>query len=181
MGRTYEKERIAALSAGLAIVILVWLVAGAFTSDWIASLGNYPIWFYGPVTLAAWAGASVTSYALIIRAQRRSPALRPDHEEATRAARMAATGNLSRVPECAEEVAAAEKDKLAALMGGFAITIALWLAVLSFAPAEWLVAIQNASPWVYSVASLVLWSASAELMYVGFRRSRQHRSIPHAH
>ncbi|MGO9453644.1 MAG: hypothetical protein ACLQDV_21730 [Candidatus Binataceae bacterium] len=181
MHRTHEKERVAALSAGLAITVLVWLAAEAFTPDWIASLGEYSIWFYGPVSLAAWALASVISYALIIRAQRRNPALCPEHEEKTRATRMAATGDLSRVPECEEEVDAAEKDKLAALMGGFAITIAVWLAALSFAPEGWLDAIQNVSPWVYSVASMALWSVSAELMYLGFRRSRHHSSIPHAH
>jgi hypothetical protein len=182
MKRTYEKERVAALGAGLAIVVLTWMAMEAFASDWIQSLGALSIWLYGPISAAGWGVMSIISYALIIRAQRRNPALCPEHEEATRMARLAATGNLTKVPECIEEVDALEKDKLAALMGGFAITIAAWLAVFSFAPTQWLDGIVNISPWIYCLASFAVWSGSAELIYWSFRRSHhQHSSIPHAH
>jgi hypothetical protein len=180
MKRTHEKERIAALSAGLAIVVLVWIAGEAFASDWIESLRVRSIWLYGPITAATWGSLSVISYLLIIRAQRRNPALCPEHEETTREARGAATGDLRKAPKCIEEVDTLEKDKLAALMGGFAITIAAWLAVLSFAPPEWLDSIASLSPWIYCLMSIAVWSGSAHLMYWGFRRGRQaHSSIPH--
>jgi hypothetical protein len=182
MKRTYEKERVAALSAGLAIVVLAWMAMEAFASDWTESLGVLSIWLYGPISAAAWGLLSLISYALIIRAQRRNPALCPEHEEATREARLAATGELTKVPKCIEEVDALEKDKLAGLMGGFAITIAAWLAILSFVPPASLDGIVGISPWIYCLASIAVWSVSAELMYWSFRRSRQqHSSTPHAH
>jgi hypothetical protein len=181
MKRIYEKERVAALSAGLAIVVLAWMALQAFASDWIESLGARSIWLYGPISAVAWGLSSLISYALIIRAQRRNPALCPEHEEATREARLAATGELTKVPKCIEDVDALEKDKLAALMGGFAITIAAWLAVFSFAHLEWLYSIVSISPWIYCLATMVVWWGSAELMYWSVRRSRQHHSsITHA-
>jgi hypothetical protein len=181
MKRTYEKERVAALSAGLATVVLVWTGMQAFAPDWIESLGARSIWLYGPISAAAWGLFSLISYALIIRAQRRNPALCPEHEEATREARRA-TCELTKIPKCIEYVDELEKDKLAALMGGFAIAIAAWLAVLSFAPLEWLYGIVSLSPWIYCLATMVLWWGSAELMYWSFRRSRQQDlSIPRAH
>jgi hypothetical protein len=179
MKTTHEKERVGALSAGLAVVILIWIAGEAFASEWIGSLGGLSIWLYGPITAAAWGLFSTISYVLILRAQRRNPLLCPEHEEAARAARGAATGELAKVPKCIEEVDALEKDKLAALMAGFAITIAAWLAVLSFGPFQWLASI---SPWIYWVTSIALWSGSAELMYWGFRSHRLHlSSIPGRH
>jgi hypothetical protein len=181
MKRTHEKERVAALSAGLAIVVLFWMAAEAFASNWVESLGILSIWLYGPITAAAWGLLSISSYLLIVRAQRRNPALCPEHEEATREARGAATGDLTKVPKCIEEADALEKDQLGGLMGGFAVTIAAWLAVLSFAPLKWLDSIASATPWIYCLASIALWFGSAELMYWSFRRGRQaHSSIPGA-
>jgi hypothetical protein len=67
----------------------------------------------------------------------------------------------------------------AALMGGFAITIAGWLTVLSFAPLEWL---DGISPWIYCLATMLVWWGSAEFTCWSVRRGRQHRSsITHAH
>jgi hypothetical protein len=181
MKKTHEKERVAALSAGLAIVVLVWMAAEAFASDWIESLGVLSIWLYGPITAAAWGLLSCISYLLIVRAEQRNPALCPEHEEATREARGAATGDLRKIPKCIEQVDALEKDKLAALMGGFAITIAGWLALLSFAPLAWLDSIVTITPWIYCLASMAVWFGSAELMYWIFRRARlATSSIPHA-
>lgn len=181
MKRAYEKERVAALSTGLAIVVLVWIGTEAFASDWMESLGALSIWFYGPISAAAWGILSLISYVLILRAQRRNPALCPEHEEAIRTARQATTGNLAKILKCIEDVDLVEKDKLAALTAGFAITIAAWLALLSLAPTDWLDVIVSRSPWIYCLASITVWSVSAELMYWGFRRSRQHHpSIPHS-
>ena len=181
MKRTYEKERVAALSAGLAIIVLAWTGAQAFASNWIDSLGVLSVWFYGPVSAAAWGLLSVISYVLIIRAQRRNPALCPEHEEVTRELRRK-TCPLTTMPRCIELVDQLERDKLGALMGGFAITIATWLALLSFAPRGWMDDIVSTSPWLYSLATMVLWWGSAELMYWGFRHGRhQDSSIPHAH
>jgi hypothetical protein len=176
--RPREKERVAALSVGFAIVVLVWIAAQAFAPEWIASLGTLSIWFYGPISAAAWALLSIISYTLIVRAQRRNPALCPEHEEATREARLAACADLAKIPECVEEVNAVEKDKLAALMAGFAITIASWLAIFSFVPSEWLDSL-SISPWLYSLASMAVWVGSAYLMYRGMRHKRpRHSSIP---
>jgi len=178
MKRAKEKERVAALSAGLAIVVLVWIAAQAFAPDRIASLGTLSIWLYGPISAAAWAVLSLISYALIVRAQRRNPALCPEHEEATREARLASCADLAKIPKCVEEVNALEKDKLAALTAGFAITIAAWLAIFSFIPMEWLES-AGISPWLYCLASVAVWASSAELMYWGFRRKRlRHSSVP---
>jgi hypothetical protein len=175
MKRTHEKERVAALSAGLAIVVLVWIAAEAFASGWIESIGVLSVWLYGPITAAVWGSLSVISYLLIVRAQRHNPALCPEHEEATREARGAATGELRKVPKCIEEVDALEKDQLAGLMSGFAITIAVWLALLSFAPPRWLDSIAGATPWIDCLVSIAVWSASAELMYRYFHASRRQR------
>ena len=181
MKRTYEKERVAALSAGLAIIVLAWIAVQAFASDWIYSIGVLSVWLYGPISAAAWALISAISYVLIIRAQRRNPALCPEHEEVTRELRRK-TCPLTTIPRCIELVDQLERDKLGALMGGFAITIATWLALLSFAPHDWLDGIVSTSPWIYSLASMVVWWGSAELMYWGFRHGRQQDSkITHAH
>jgi len=179
MKRAKEKERVAALSVGLAIVVLVWIAAQAFASDRIAALGTLSIWFYGPISAAAWGLLSLISYTLIVRAQRQNPALCPEHEEATREARLATCAHLAKIPKCVEEVNAVEKDKLAALTAGFAITIASWLAIFSFVPMEWLESATSVSPWLYCLASVAVWASSAELMYWGFRRKRlRHSSIP---
>ena len=181
MKRTYEKERVAALSAGLAIVVLFWTGAQAFASDWIDSLGARSVWFYGPVSAAAWGLISAVSYVLIVRAQGRNPALCPEHEEATREIRRK-TCELGKVPKCIEYVDQLERDKLGAVMGGFAITIAVWLALLSLSPPGFLDGIVSTSPWIYSLATMVLWWGSGQLMYWTFRRGRQQASsIPHAH
>ena len=179
MKRAKDKERVAALSVGLAIVVLVWVAAQAFASDRIAALGTLSIWFYGPISAVAWGLLSLISYTLIVRAQRRNPALCPEHEEATREARLAACADLAKIPKCVEEVNAVEKDKLAALMAGFAITIALWLAIFSFVPSQWLDFVISISPWLYCLASIAVWATSAELMYWGFRHKHlRHVSIP---
>jgi hypothetical protein len=164
MKRTYEKERVAALSAGLAIIVLAWTGAQAFASNWIDSLGVPSVWLYGP-----------------IRAQRRNPALCPEQEEVTRELRRK-TCELTKLPKCIEYVDELERDKLGALMAGFAVTIAAWLALLSFAPPGLLDSIVSTSPWIYSLATMLVWWGSAEFTYWIFRRGRQHRSsITHAY
>jgi hypothetical protein len=178
MKRGKEKERVAALSAGFAILVLFWLAAGAFASDWLAALGTLSVWLYGPISAAAWGLLSLVAYALIVRAQRRNPALCPEHEEATREARLAKCADLAKVPKCVEQVNAVEKDKLAALMAGFAITIALWIALFSFVPMAWLESI-GIAPWLYCLASIAVWVSSAQAMYWGLLRKRpRHSSIP---
>jgi hypothetical protein len=175
MKRTYEKERVAALSAGLAIIVLAWTGAQAFASNWVDSLGVHSVWLYGPISAAAWGLLSAISYVLIVRAQRRNPALCPEQEEVTRELRRK-TCELTKVPKCIEYVDQLERDKLGALMAGFAITIATWLALLSFAPHDWLDGIVSTSPWIYSLASMVVWWGSAEITYWGFRRGHRRRS-----
>jgi hypothetical protein len=181
MKRTHEKDRVAALSAGLASVVLFWMAAQAFASNWIYSLGARSIWFYGPISAAAWGFLSAFYYLLIIRAQRRNPALCPEHEEAIRELRRK-TCPLTKLPKCIEYVDQRERDRLAGLMSGFAITVAAWLAVLSLSPPGFLNGVVSTSPWLYSLATMVLWFGSGQLMYWNFRRSHQNRSsITHAH
>jgi hypothetical protein len=155
------------------------MAAEAFASNWVESLGGLSIWLYGPITALAWGLLSLISYLLIVRAQRGNPALCPEHEEATREARGRTTGELRKLPKCIEEVDAREKDRLAAVMGGFAIMIAAWLAVLSFAPLKWLDSIASASPWVHSLASMAVWFGSGQVMYRIFRRDSQAHSSIH--
>ena len=177
MGRTHEKERIAALAAGLAIVILVWSGLQAFFGSWVDSLGDLSPWLYGPVSVAVWGLLSLGCYGLIVRAQRRNPALCYEHEEATREARLRATGELRKTPPV-REASSAEQDKLAAVTGGFAITIAAWLAILSFG-FDWLAGLTNVSPWVYCLFSLLLWFTAGHVMYWNIRRSRRRASLRH--
>ncbi|HTR61947.1 MAG TPA: hypothetical protein VMH37_09610 [Candidatus Binataceae bacterium] len=177
MGRTHEKERIAALAAGLAIVILAWSGLQAFVGSWIDSLGDLSPWLYGPFSAAIWGLLSLGCYALIIRAQRRNPALCYEHEEATREARLRATGELRKTPPL-REANALEQDKLAAVTGGFAITIAAWLAILSFG-FDWLAGLRGVSPWAYCLVSLAIWFTAGHAMYWSIRRSRRRASLPH--
>jgi hypothetical protein len=181
MKRTHEKERIAALSAGLAIIVLAWTAAQAFASAWIDSLGVFSVWLYGPLSAAAWGLLSAVTYVLIVRAQQRNPALCPEHEEMTREERRK-TCELAKVPKCIEYVDKIERDRLGAIMGGFAITIAVWLALMSFVPLGFLDGVVTSTPWIYSLATMALWWGSAELMYWTFRRGHQpDSSIPEAH
>ena len=175
MKRTYEKERVAALSAGLAIVVLAWTGAQAFASDWINTLNVPSVWLYGPISAAAWGLLSAISYVLITRAERLNPALCPEHEEVTRELRRK-TCELTKVPKCIEYVDQLERDKLGAVMGGFAITIAAWLALLSFSPPGLLDGIVSTSPWIYSLATMLVWFGSAQFTYWSFRRGRQQDS-----
>ncbi len=177
MPRTRDKERIASLAAGLAIVILGWSGMQAFAGGWIDSLGDLSPWLYGPVSVAIWGLLSLGCYALIVRSQRRNPALCYEHEEATREARLRATGELRKTPRV-RDVSLAEQDKLAALTGGFAITIAAWLSILSFG-FDWLAGLTGVSPWVYCFVSLAIWFTAGHLMYWSIRRSRRRASIPH--
>ena len=175
MKRTYEKERVAALCAGLAIIVLAWTGAQAFASDWINTLSVPSVWLYGPISAAAWGLLSAISYILITRAERRNPALCPEHEEAMRELRRK-TCELTKVPKCIEYVDQLERDKLGAVMGGFAITIATWLALLSFAPRGLLDGIVSTSPWIYSLATMLVWFGSAQFTYWSFRRGRHQDS-----
>jgi len=179
MPGTHEKERIAAITAGFAIVILIWAGLQAFAGNWVDSIGALSPWLYGPVSMAAWGVLSVASYAFIVRSQRRNPALCHEHEETIREARLAATGELRKVPERVSEASVAERDKLAAVTGGFAITMAVWLAILSFGFDRLAGLSAGLSPWTYCLFSFALWFTSGHLMYWNIRRSR-HPSTPHA-
>jgi hypothetical protein len=177
MYKAHAKDRIAALSAGLAITILLGEAAESFLPGWVGSLGNVSLWRHGSIFLGAWGVASAISYSLMIRAQRQNPRLHQGQEAAGHTAEPPATG-LAIAPERRREIIAAERDSLAALLGGFAIMIAAWLVVLSYAPLEWLA--ENAAPWENIAASLAVWSVSSELIHVGIRRGRWRSSIPRA-
>ena len=175
--RTHEKERIAALVAGLAIVILAWSGLQAFAGGWMDSFSDLSPWLYGPVSVAIWALLSLGCYGLIVRSQRRNPALCYEHEEAIRQARLRTTGELRKIPPVCD-VSVTEQDKLAALTGGFAITIAAWLAILSFG-FDWLAGMNGVSPWIYCLASLVIWFSAGHIMYWSIRRTRRRASVHH--
>src|SRR4029077_1963722 len=65
------------------------------------------------------------------------------------------------------------KPRLAAISAGFALTISIWVATLSFMPEGWLEWLGEAPPWSYWVASVVLCAALSEAMCLVFRRSRE--------
>src|SRR5580700_10986109 len=58
-----------------------------------------------------------------------------------------------------------EKNHLAAVTAGFALTITAWVAGLSLMPADWLDPLSAAPAWSYCLGSVGLWAALSRLMY----------------
>jgi hypothetical protein len=76
---------------------------------------------------------------------------------------------------CASEC---ERNKLAALTTGFAITMIAWVVGLSLLSREWLDSLTSLSSWVFCAASVALWGVAGSLTYLGLRASAQKKAAP---
>ena len=76
---------------------------------------------------------------------------------------------------CASEC---ERNKLAALTTGFAITMIAWVAGLSLLSREWLDSLTSVSSWVFCAASVALWGVAGSLTYLVLRASAQKKAVP---
>lgn len=159
-----ECDRISALAVGLAATVICWTFAGAFAPAELESLSPYSPWLYGPLATAVWALFSGIAYLLISRDQRRRAHLEPREGYRCRDFAPATSANCGWV--CANPE---EKTRLAALSAGFALTISVWVAALSFLPEGWLDRLGEAPAWTYCLVSLMLWAALSEGMYLVFR------------
>jgi hypothetical protein len=155
-----EKERVSALTAGLAATIVGWTFAAAFAPATLDNLGEYSPWLYGPVSTAAWAFFSLVAYLLIHKSESRHPAADPDASYRCREFRVPSP--TSGFSVCANSD---QKNHLAAVTAGFALTIASWVVLLSLMPDDWLDALSEAPAWSYCTASVTLWAALSITMY----------------
>jgi hypothetical protein len=67
-----------------------------------------------------------------------------------------------------------EKNHLAAVTAGFALTITAWVAALSLMPSDWLDSLSAAPPWSYCAGSVGLWAALSAVMYSIFSAADRH-------
>jgi hypothetical protein len=163
-----ERDRICALATGLAATVIGWTFAAAFATGALESLSQYSPWLYGPVAVAVWALFSAIAYLLISRDQRQRALLEPHEGYRCRDFAPAASANCGSV--CAN---LEEKTRLGAISAGFALTISLWVATLSFMPDGLLDWLGEAPAWLYCVASVILWAGLSEGMYLVFRASQK--------
>jgi len=163
-----DRERISALATGLAATIISWTFAAAFAPEKLESLAYYSPWFYGPVATAAWALFSAIAYLLISRDRRRRAPQNAHEGYRCRELGMAAPANGYSV--CTNQ---AEKNRLGAVTAGFALTISVWVAALSFMPGAWLDWLGDAPAWIYCIASVAVWAGLSEAMYIIFRASHE--------
>src|SRR5271169_3401158 len=78
MALVSEKQRISALTAGLAATITIWTFAAGYAPATLEKLGEYSPWLYGPVSTVAWAVFSAIAYLLIHRNGQRSSSRHSD-------------------------------------------------------------------------------------------------------
>jgi hypothetical protein len=161
-----ESDRISALAAGLAATVIGWTFAAAFTPGELESLSRYSPWLYGPAAVAVWALFSTIAYLLISGDRRRRAFLEPKEGYHCRDFSPVATADCRSV--CAN---LEEKTRLGGVTAGFALTITLWVAALSFMPGGLLDWLGEAPAWVYCIVSVVLWAVLSKAMYLVFRSS----------
>jgi hypothetical protein len=157
-----DRERISALTAGLAATIIFWTFAAGFAPETLETLGEYSPWLYGPVSTAIWAVFSGIAYFLI---RRGTPKYSPDPNETYRCHDLAVATPPVSISVCASRK---EKNHLAAITAGFAFTITAWVGALSVTPNGWIDSLSDAPPWSYCVASVLFWAASSRAMYFIF-------------
>jgi ABC-type transport system involved in cytochrome c biogenesis permease subunit len=69
-----EKDRLAAVTAGLAFTMSTWVVTLSLAPErWMEALSAAPPWLYCLASAALWAGFSVASGAVIRASSRRNP------------------------------------------------------------------------------------------------------------
>jgi hypothetical protein len=160
-----DRDRTSALTAGLSVIVIGWTFVAAFAPEKVESLSNSP-WVYGPAATAAWGLFSVIAYQLFSRGRRRRAPLESHEGYRCREFPVVAVEGSS---VCASR---AEKNRLAAVTAGFALTIGGWVTALSFMPNGWLDWLGKAPAWIYCIVSVVLWATWSGIMYVVFRASR---------
>ena len=165
-----DRERISALTAGLAATIIIWTFAAAYAPASLEKLGEYSPWFYGPGSTVAWAVFSAVAYLLIHRSVQPSPSRHLD--ETYRCRDLGVPTPAIGPSVCANRD---EKNHLAAVTAGFALTITAWVAALSLMPADWLDSLSAAPPWSYCVGSVGLWAALSTAMYSIFSAADRRR------
>jgi hypothetical protein len=154
MTSAWDKEPISALTAGLAATIISWTFAVGYAPESLEALGDYSPWLYGPVATAAWAAFSAVAYLLIHQGNcRKVPSIPNEYYRCPDRQVAAPPRSLS---VCASRD---EKDRLAAVTAGLALTMSTWVAALSFAPERWMEALSAAPPWLYCLASVGLWAS----------------------
>jgi hypothetical protein len=158
-----DRERIAALTAGLAATIIIWIFAAGYAPATLEGLGEYSPWLYGPLSTVAWATFSAIAYVLIGRTREQSSQQNANATYRCRELRIPPTAVGGSV--CANRD---EKNHLAAVTAGFALTITTWVAALSVMPTEWLDSLSAAPAWSYCVGSVGLWAALSTAMYSVF-------------
>lgn len=167
---TRDRDRISALTVGLAATIVIWTFAAAYASSTLEALGEYSPWFYGPVSTLAWAAFSAIAYLVIRRsAQRSSPC---QLNETYRCHELGLATPPTGYSVCASRD---EKNHLGAVSAGFALTIGAWVAALSLMPPDWLDSLSTAPPWSYCAGSVALWAALSTLMYSVFSAADRRR------
>jgi hypothetical protein len=172
MAAIAEKDKAAALMAGLSATVAVWILAAAFGGEWLESVSVLPVEAFALISLAFWLSFSVFAYLLLDKPPRAAgPAVNSADppNKLSAAPAIPKTGDQLCTSEC-------ERDKLAALTAGFAITMLAWLTSLSFLPRQWLDSLTNASPWILCAASVALWGIAGPLMYLAFRTARERKS-----
>ncbi len=166
MTTTRDKMRISALTAGLAVMLGVWMFVVAFAPAIIENLGGYSPWVLGPVSTAVWALFSGVAYAVLRRSHSQKAAT--DLLGNYRCPKLAATARAPYGSLCAGRE---EKRRLEAATAGFALTISTWVAALSFLPEACLDLLNAAPVWFYCVLSVGLWVASSTVMYMALSQS----------
>jgi hypothetical protein len=159
-----DRERICALTVGLAATVIAWTFAAAFAPEQLESLGRYSPWIYGPASTVAWALFSVIAYLLVSRGRRMAP---QNLHEGYRCRELGIRAPANGCSMCANR---REKNRLEAVTAGFAFTISTWVGMLSFMPEGWLERLGQAQSWVYCVVSVVLWVAFSGVMYLVFHK-----------
>jgi hypothetical protein len=172
MAAVAEKDRAAALTVGLSATVGAWILAAAFGGAWLDSVSVLSVEAYALISLAFWLSFSVFAHLLLGRPAR---AARPTANSTDLLNKLSASRAIPKTADhlCASEC---EKDKLAALTAGFAITMLAWLTSLSFLPRQWSDSLTNASPWILCAASVALWGIAGPLMYMVFRAARETKS-----
>jgi hypothetical protein len=167
--RTSDRERISALTAGLAATIIIWTFAAAYAPTALEGLGEHSPWLYGPVSTGLWAAFSAIAYLLIHRSDQPSPSRQ---DGAYRCRDLGIPTPVIGPSVCANQD---EKNHLAAVTAGFALTITAWVAALSLMPGDWLDSLSAAPAWSYCVGSVGLWAALTAVMYSIFSAADRRR------
>jgi hypothetical protein len=165
-----DRERISALTAGLAATISIWTFAVGYAPATLERLGEYSPWLYGPVSTVAWAVFSAIAYLLIHRNGGQSSS-----DQVNEGYLCHDLGVPTPVISASVCTSRDQKNHLGAVTAGFALTITAWVAALSLMPGDWLDSLSAAPAWQYCVGSVGLWAALSTVMYSIFSAADRKR------